>query len=37
MEPHPSENEQITDKAYRYFNEMDFIGQNSAKNIILIV
>ena len=37
MEPHPSENESITDKAFRYFNEMDFTGQSKAKWICIIV
>ena len=30
MDIHPSENEASTDKAYRYFNEMDFEGQKMA-------
>ena len=37
MERHPSTNESNFDKMYRYFNEMDFAGQNSSKNLCIIV
>ena len=35
--PHPSHSESTFDKTYRYFNEMDFVGQNSSKNFVIMV
>ena len=34
---HPSEDEPVTDQLFRYFNEMDWSGQQKAKWISIIV
>ena len=34
---HPSADEPVTDQIFRYFNEMDWSGQNKAKWISIII